>query len=100
MAVLDWDMSLQRAIETTHFLNRNGAMEIEEDPNLDGIAATLTARGYDVQRRAMASGLHGVEFIGGQYIGGVDPRREGLAVGEGNLSSDLDQVFDRLIPQR
>jgi gamma-glutamyltranspeptidase/glutathione hydrolase len=98
MAVLDWDMSLQQAIEIPHFLNRNGAMEIEEDPKLDGVAATLSAQGYDIQRRAMASGLHGVEFKDGHLVGGVDPRREGQAVGEGNLTQDLDQVFKALIP--
>jgi gamma-glutamyltranspeptidase/glutathione hydrolase len=98
MGVLDWDMSLQQAIESPHFLNRNGAMELEADTSLDGVAETLAAQGYDIQRRSMASGLHGVEFKDGRLIGGVDPRREGLAVGEGNLTSDLDQVFGGLIP--
>ena len=97
VGVLDWNMSVQEAIDMPHFLNRNGAMELEDHPDLDGLEPVLAGRGYEVQRRAMASGLHGVEFSGGLLVGGADPRREGLAVGEGNLNRDLNAVFDDLL---
>ena len=99
VAVLDWEMSIQEAIELPHFLNRNGALELEEGIDLDGVAKTLAARGYDIRVSAMASGLHGVEFSGGLLVGGADPRREGLAVGEGNLTHDLNAVFQTLLEQ-
>lgn len=97
VGVLDWDLSIQEAIELPHFLNRNGPLELEDDAALDSLADSLTARGFEVKRRSMASGLHGVEWSGGLLLGGADPRREGLAVGERNLNRDLDSVFRDLI---
>ena len=41
----------------------------------------LTALGYEVETRALTSGLHAIE-IGTRLEGGADPRREGLAYGE------------------
>ncbi len=97
VGVLDWELSIQEAIETPHFLNRNGDMELEEGSDLDAAAVLLEKRGYSVSRRAMASGLHGVEFSGGVLVGGADPRREGMAVGERNLERDLGKVFETLL---
>lgn len=97
VGVLDWEMSIQEAIELPHFLNRNGPLELEDDEALTPIADTLASRGFEVKRRSMASGLHGVEWSGGILVGGADPRREGLAVGERNLNRDLDDVFQALI---
>lgn len=97
VGVLDWELSIQEAIEQPHFLNRNGAMELEDSSVLDSAAHVLELRGYDVARRSMASGLHGVEFSGGVLVGGADPRREGMAVGERNLNRDLDAVFQSLL---
>lgn len=98
VAVLDWEYSVAEAVALPHSVNRNGVLDLEEDPALDGAAEVLSARGYEVNRRAMTSGLHGVEFAGGLLIGGADPRREGLAVAEDTLERDLSVVFDRLIP--
>lgn len=98
VGVLDWELSVQEAIDMPHFLNRNGSMELEQVPELDWAAEALAGKGYQVSRRDMASGLHGVEMSGGLLIGGADPRREGLAVGEDNLNRDLDAVFSSLIP--
>lgn len=97
VGVLDWEMSIQEAMDSPHFLSRNGPLELEDRPELDAIAIVLAERGYEVRRGAMTSGLHGIEFAGGLYIGGADPRREGLAVGESNLERDLDAVFSRLV---
>ncbi len=47
----------------------------------------LQARGHQVQQRSLASGLVGVMVVrqganGTQLAGGVDPRREGEALGD------------------
>lgn len=96
MAVLDWELSVQEAIELPHFLNRNGAMELEVTSENAPLAEPLVKSGYEVRLRPMTSGLHGVEFAGGVLIGGADPRREGLAVGERNLNRDLNAAFEDL----
>jgi gamma-glutamyltranspeptidase/glutathione hydrolase len=100
VGVLDWGMTLQDAISAPHFLNRNGPLELEDRPELDGVAGELEARGYVVERRSMASGLHGIMITEDGLIGGADPRREGLAVGEDNLTHDLDAVFADLLARR
>lgn len=98
VAVLDWEYSVQEAVSLPHTVNRNGALDLEDGPALDAAAEAMAARGYTVERRAMTSGLHGVEFTGGLLLGGADPRREGAAVGEGTLNRDLSEVFRDLIP--
>lgn len=97
VGVLDWELSIQEAMELPHFLNRNGALELEENTILDSASQVLESRGYEVSRRSMASGLHGIEFSGGVLVGGADPRREGMAVGERNLNRNLDQVFETFL---
>ena len=45
------------------------------------MADALTGLGYEVNTRALTSGLHMIS-IGDDLRGGADPRREGIALGE------------------
>ena len=38
--------------------------------------------GHDVKIRRLTSGLHGIEITPDDLVGGADPRREGIAMGE------------------
>ncbi len=42
----------------------------------------LERRGHTVQRVDMTSGLHLIMRVGDQWVGAVDPRREGSARGD------------------
>ena len=82
IAALDWRMDIQEAIDLPHFVNRNGKTELEKGTPLEALAPTLTTLGHEVTVRPLTSGLHGVAVDGPRLIGGADPRREGVALGD------------------
>ena len=81
IAMIDWNMDVQRAIDLPNFDSRNGATEIEKATALDTVAPALRAMGHTVAAIEMSSGLHGLRRAGGGWDGGADPRREGAARG-------------------
>jgi gamma-glutamyltranspeptidase/glutathione hydrolase len=86
VGVLDWDMNIQDAVAAPHFLSRGGPLELEQDTDLAGYADALRALGHQVALRGLNSGLHGIVIDysedGRVLSGGVDPRREGVALGD------------------
>ena len=82
IAVIDWQMNIQQAISLGHFSNRNGATELEEGTASADLADALAQKGHTVKTRALNSGLHGIVIRDDGLYAGVDPRREGVAMGE------------------
>jgi gamma-glutamyltranspeptidase/glutathione hydrolase len=82
IAALDWRMTMQQAIDLPNWVNRNGDTEIEAGTALDSIADDLRARGHAVRSRPLVSGVQGIRVTPAGLDGGVDPRREGVAVGD------------------
>jgi len=82
IAVLDWNLDIQSAINLPHAMNRNGPTEIEAGTVLERIRGALEARGHTVTPRSMTSGLHGIVVSADGLEGGADPRREGVALGD------------------
>lgn len=80
VAMLDWGMSVQAAIDLPHAINRFGAYDLEEGTSAQDLAPALQAMGYEVNLRSLTSGLHGIA-IGDVLQGGADRRREGVAMG-------------------
>ncbi len=81
IAWADWDMDVQQALSLPHLVNRFGTYDVEQGTAAEGFTDGLTALGYEVNPRDLTSGLHAIE-IGDVLIGGADPRREGIALGE------------------
>lgn len=81
IAWADWDMGLQQALSLPHLVNRFGTYDVEEGTSAADLTPALTELGYEVNARALTSGLHAIE-IGDQLKGAADPRREGIALGE------------------
>jgi gamma-glutamyltranspeptidase/glutathione hydrolase len=83
IATLDWNKGIQAAINMPHFINRNGATELEQGTVLVSNKASLENLGHKIVLRKLTSGLHGI-LIGrdGTLSGGADPRREGIAIGD------------------
>ncbi len=82
IAVLDWNMDIQAAIELPHLVNRWGVYDLEADTGAQTMQDALEALGFETQIRDLNSGLHGIAFKDGVLLGGADPRREGLAAGD------------------
>jgi len=85
VAVLDDGLDLQRAISLPNVGSRNGPTELERGRAEPSLAEALARRGHPVELVEMTSGLHGIarRCAAGhcRLEGGVDPRREGLALG-------------------
>ena len=84
--VLNWGLMPQQAIDLPNFASLNGPTLLEEKRFAPATVEALRARGAEVREQAMTSGLqaitrgqaHGMTL----WLGGADPRREGLVMGD------------------
>jgi gamma-glutamyltranspeptidase/glutathione hydrolase len=85
LAVLDWGIDIQTAIERPNLINRNGVTEIEDLQGWEAwglrVKSDLESRGHEVKLRDLNSGIQGIVVTPDGLIGGTDPRREGLVLG-------------------
>ncbi len=81
IGVVDWQMDVQQAINLPKITNRNDYTALEKGTPVEGIAEQLTSKGHNVRLVDLNSGLHGIQIVDGKLVGGADPRREGVAVG-------------------
>lgn len=82
IAHLDWGMDVQQAVALPHLVNRFGTYDLEEGTSATQLSDGLIALGYEVNTRALTSGLHAISIREDGLQGGADPRREGIALGE------------------
>src|SRR5690606_4053999 len=82
IAILDWDMDPQEAIDLPHVINLNGPTRVEEGGGAEEMAADLTALGHEVTIANLNSGLPVIEITGDGLVGAAEKRREGLVMGE------------------
>ena len=82
IAQLDWRMNVQEAINLPHAVNRFGTYDLEEGTGAIELQNELEEIGYKVNVRGLNSGLHAIVIDDGKLMGGADPRREGIAIGE------------------
>ncbi|MEM9578511.1 MAG: gamma-glutamyltransferase [Pseudomonadota bacterium] len=81
IAHLDWGLDVQQAVSVPHAVNRFGKYDVEEGTSAENLTGPLTDMGFEVGARALTSGLHAIS-IGPMLLGGADPRREGIALGQ------------------
>jgi gamma-glutamyltranspeptidase/glutathione hydrolase len=82
LATLGWGLNIQDAISLPNFGSRNGPTELEQGRVPESLVRELRERGHDVQLMSMTSGLQGIQRTADGWLGGADPRREGIANGE------------------
>ena len=84
--ILNWGLSPQEAINLPNFGSLNGPTLLEEDRFSRATVDALNARGHDVKEVIMTSGLqalaHDVPLLTPGWLGGADPRREGVVIGD------------------
>jgi len=81
IAILDWEMDLQAALDLPHVVNRNGATDLEENTAATDYQLDLEAMGHEVKVRGLNSGLHAIIIKDSELHGAADSRREGIAAG-------------------
>ena len=82
LAIVDWDLDPQAAIALPNFGSRNGPTELEADTGVAALAPKLRALGADVAAVELTSGTQAIVRTRGGWVGGADPRREGVVRGE------------------
>ena len=83
VAMIDGGLPPQAAAALPHHVNMNGPLFLEKDTSLDALAPALVKMGYDVRPgKQEKSGLYIIKRVNGGYIGGADPRRDGVAIGD------------------
>ncbi|MGJ3260138.1 MAG: gamma-glutamyltransferase [Rhodospirillales bacterium] len=82
LAVLDWNMDVADAIAAPNIVSRGGPVDIEAGTPAETLKMALAALGHEVRLREMTSGLHGIRISPDGLVGGADPRREGVVLGD------------------
>ena len=82
IAVLDWKLDVQSAISLPHVIDRRGRVELERNTDAVQFQKKFEEKGHKIRIRHLTSGLHGIEITPEGLIGGADPRREGIVMGE------------------
>lgn len=81
VAVLDWQLDVQQALNLPRLTHRNDYLALEKGSELARQASALQDMGYKVQIQDLNSGLHAIMVKPGLLEGAADPRREGVAAG-------------------
>jgi gamma-glutamyltranspeptidase/glutathione hydrolase len=81
VAILDWNLDVQAAIDLPNVGSRNGPTELERGRSAEELAAALAAMGHPLRIMDMTSGTHAILRTPRGLSGGADPRREGTAKG-------------------
>jgi gamma-glutamyltranspeptidase/glutathione hydrolase len=82
IGLVDWKLDMQQAISMPHMVNRFGTYELEAGTKAEEFADDLEALGFKTKVGDLNSGLHGIAIMPGELVGGADPRREGVALGD------------------
>ena len=86
IATLDWGLDVQQAISLPNFGSRNGPTELEQGRASQALISALQARGHDLRVTVQTSGLQAIQrgVLEGRsvWLGGADPRREGVVMGD------------------
>jgi gamma-glutamyltranspeptidase / glutathione hydrolase len=82
LGVLDWGLDPQAAIALPNVGSRNGPTELEANTAAVALAPKLRALGHEVRVMDHTSGLQAIVRTKRGWIGGADPRREGIVKGD------------------
>ena len=82
VGTLQWGLSPQQAINLPNFGNFNGPTVLEKGLFSPATLQSLRERGHQVSEMDLSSGLQAILRAPGGWLGGADPRREGLVLGD------------------
>jgi gamma-glutamyltranspeptidase/glutathione hydrolase len=82
VALIDWKLDPQQALDLPRYGSRNRDTELEAVAGTEALQDGLRARGHVLRISPQASGLHLIEISPRGLTGAADPRREGIALGD------------------
>jgi len=82
IGIIDWGLDPQAAVALPNFGSRNGATDLERASSVAAFAPKLQALGAAVNLADANSGTQAIVRTKDGWIGGADPRREGIAMGD------------------
>ncbi len=83
VALRDWGLSAQEALNLPHAITLGGDVYVEESRFPEATMDALRERGHTVSERELTSGLQAIMRLNdGTLFGGADPRREGVVMGD------------------
>jgi gamma-glutamyltranspeptidase/glutathione hydrolase len=83
IGLIDQHLTPQQTAALPHLANLNSPTLLEKGTALEALTPQLTAMGHTVATPSVEkSGLNIVASTKGGYIGGADPRRDGVALGD------------------
>ena len=80
VAVLDWEMGIEEAVDFPNFSIYKDKILIEKNRFDKEFEEYLLSLGYLIVEKEMNSGLNGFEIKDGALFGAADKRRNGLVV--------------------
>lgn len=81
VALIDWKLDPQVAVDLPNFGSRNGPTELEAGTEAEAWKPALEAKGHAVKLIEMTSGIQAIVVTKDGFVGGADSRREGVAIG-------------------
>ncbi|RUT31389.1 gamma-glutamyltransferase [Arsenicitalea aurantiaca] len=82
IAILDWEMDPQEAIDLPHVTNLNGPTRVEEGEGAEAMIEGLAEFGHTAEAANLNSGLHVIQITDDGLVGAADKRREGVVMGD------------------
>ena len=82
IALLDWQLDPQAAVNLPNFGSRNAGTEVEAGLIGADVIRQLKARGHEIRPLTMTSGTQVILRTANGWTGAADPRREGSAAGD------------------
>lgn len=83
VAMRDWGMSAQEALNLPHAITMGGDVYLEEGRFPEATLEVLEEYGHTISERELTSGLQAIRRLeDGTLFGGADPRREGVVMGD------------------
>lgn len=82
VAMLDWGLDAQEALDLPHAVTTGGDVLLEEGGFPAEVIEALNELGHEVSESELTSGLQAIQRVDGGYYGGADPRREGVVMGD------------------
>jgi gamma-glutamyltranspeptidase/glutathione hydrolase len=80
--VLQWGLSPQAAVDLPNFGTLGGPLVLEQGRFPTATVRALEQRGHTLQQGELTSGAQALVRSQGAWLGGADPRREGIVTGD------------------